>query len=249
MLVLLVMLSMMSITWVCDHWQYFGCMSVLAMMATGIFRAVEWISRGRPFLRPVLGGILLLSLGLLTRLQCGIYADSETIWEKTIVRNPDSWLVQYNLGVAMAARRKLDGAVEHYERALELKPDYADGHNSLGILLAVRGESDAAILHYERALQLKPDFAKAHSNLGVALGSQGKWDAAIPHFKKALALKPDHVTACHYLGKALAAQGKHDEAVQYFRQALDLAEAQHNPALAETIRNQLQLYEAGLPTP
>ncbi len=44
-----------------------------------------------------------------------------------------------------------------YQRALSLKPDYADAHNNLGIALAVQGRIDEAVRLYERALFLKPD--------------------------------------------------------------------------------------------
>jgi Flp pilus assembly protein TadD len=67
------------------------------------------------------------------------------------------------------------------------------------------------------------------------------------HFERALQLKPDYAEACCYLGIALASQGKSAEAIQYFQQALNLATAQGNATLAESIRARLQSYPPASP--
>jgi tetratricopeptide (TPR) repeat protein len=82
----------------------------------------------------------------------------------------------------------LDEAVEHYKRAVQLKPDYPQACYDLGNALARQGKLDQAIENYERALQLKPDYAEAHYNFGVALASQGKSAEAMQHFQQGLSL-------------------------------------------------------------
>ncbi len=79
-------------------------------------------------------------------------------------------------------------AIEHYERALRLSPDYAEAHNNLGNALARQGKLPEAIEHFERALQLKPDYAEAHSNAGDALLRLGKSAEALPYLQQALHL-------------------------------------------------------------
>jgi tetratricopeptide (TPR) repeat protein len=88
----------------------------------------------------------------------------------------------------LADQGKLDEAIQHFERALQLRPDYADALNNLGFALAKQGRWDEAIQHYERTLQLRPDYAEAHCNLGIALAKQGRWDEAITQLQQALAL-------------------------------------------------------------
>ena len=48
------------------------------------------------------------------------------------------------LARALAGRGQLDEAIAHYQKALEIKPDF-DAHNNLGPGLAGRGEVDEAI--------------------------------------------------------------------------------------------------------
>jgi Tfp pilus assembly protein PilF len=40
----------------------------------------------------------------------------------------------------LANQGKLDEAIQHYERALQLRPDYADALNNLGAALAAQGK-------------------------------------------------------------------------------------------------------------
>jgi len=131
---------------------------------------------------------------------------------------------------------RIDDAVVHYERALTLKPDYADAHNNLAAALAARGRMDDAIAHYERALILKPDYAEAHNNLAAALAALGRMDEAVAHYQRALTLKPDYAEAYNNLGLALAAKGRTDEAVAQYERAVtlnpDYAEAHNNLGLA-----------------
>ncbi|TDJ17263.1 MAG: tetratricopeptide repeat protein, partial [Deltaproteobacteria bacterium] len=60
------------------------------------------------------------------------------------------------------------GAISHYRRMLELKPDDFLTWNNLGIAELRRKRYPAAIQHFERALEINPNFALARSNLDAA---------------------------------------------------------------------------------
>ena len=66
----------------------------------------------------------------------------------------------YNLGCYPGERGQVDAAIAHYQKALEIKPDYAEAHNNLGAIMARRGQIDAAIAHFQKALEIKPDYAE-----------------------------------------------------------------------------------------
>ena len=93
-------------------------------------------------------------------------------------------MAQNNLGLALAERGRIDEAIEHYRKALDIEPDYAEAHNNLGIALADRGRIDEAMEHYRKALEIDPDYAEAHNNLGVALADRGRIDEAMRAFPR-----------------------------------------------------------------
>ena len=68
----------------------------------------------------------------------------------------------------------MDEAITHYQKALQINPDYAEAHNNLGNALLQKGRVDEAIAQYQKALQIKPDYAEAHDNLGNALLQKGE---------------------------------------------------------------------------
>ena len=62
-----------------------------------------------------------------------------------------------------AAKAELSEALLHYEKAVELRPDYADGHYNLGNLLLRQGKIDKAITEWEKTVSIQPDDAEAHT--------------------------------------------------------------------------------------
>ena len=64
---------------------------------------------------------------------------------------------------------KLEEAIEAYNKALSIKPDYADAYYNLGIALQDQSKLEEAIEAYKKALSIKPDYADAYYNMGIAL--------------------------------------------------------------------------------
>ncbi len=232
MLVLIQVLYMMRYSFVSDHWQYFGCMSVFAMTASGI----AWsLSRQGMWARPsgtmIIAG-LLLALATLSWRQCAMYASEETLLQTTIRRNPDCPMAYYNLGLVYFQHGRLDEAIAQYQKVLQFNPDETDALNNLGSAFLQQGRLDEAIEHYQKALAINPDSAETHYNLGNALFQQGRTDEAMMHYQKALAINPDSAMAHYNLGNALLQQGQMDEAMAQYQKALaikpDYAEAHNN---------------------
>jgi predicted O-linked N-acetylglucosamine transferase (SPINDLY family) len=87
--------------------------------------------------------------------------------------------------------KRYDEAIIHFDKALSLKPDYAEGWSNKGLTLRELKRYDEAIIHFDKALSLKPDYAEGWSNKGSTLQELKRYDEAIIHFDKALTLKSD----------------------------------------------------------
>ena len=96
----------------------------------------------------------------------------------------------------LAGRGRIDEAIAHYRRALEIKSNYAEAYNNLGFALGRGGRFDEAMGYFRKAVAITPDFAEAHYNLGVALACVRQTDEATRHFQTALVLATQqHKTA------------------------------------------------------
>ena len=223
----------MRFSLVSDHWQYIATIVPFAVFA-GLSATLARRFLRRPAAISASVALLIL-LAFLSWRQAEIYDDAETFYGAIIDRNPECWLAQNNLGHVLLQRGKIGSAIAHCEKALELKPDYADAQYNLAVALTVRGQDDLAIPHFQRALELKPDDAEAHNNLAVALGARGQIDSAIAHSERALELKPDFAEAHFNLALALVARGKIDSAIVHFQKALaikpDYVDAEYHLAL------------------
>jgi Flp pilus assembly protein TadD len=98
----------------------------------------------------------------------------------------------------------VNGAITHYQQALQIEPDNVLVRNNLGYALLQEGKVDEAISQYQRVVQITPNFAEAHYKLANALIQKGRVDEAITQFQLALQIKPDYAEAQNDLAWELA---------------------------------------------
>jgi tetratricopeptide (TPR) repeat protein len=143
-----------------------------------------------------------------------------------------------DLGVGLARKGDVAGAIERYRTSLALKPGFDEAENNWGVVLAGLGQLDSAVAHYRRALASNPDNPDAEVNWGNVLVRAGKTDDAIAHYQRALWIRPDDADAHHNWGVALARDGRLEEAVRHFQAALaiDPSHAESRDYLARATR-------------
>ena len=205
----------------------------------GLYLLLTWaaadLCAGWRHRRVVLGGgsmIILMALIFCARAQTAYWRNSESLWTHTLACTSDNFIGHNNLGIALLKTGNVDEAMVHYQKALEIKPDFAEAHNNLGNFLFQKGSVDEAMVHYQKALEINPDYAEAHYNLGYALLKMGNVDEAIAHLQKALQINPDYAEAHNNLGYALIQKGSVDEATAHFQKALQI-----NPDYADAHNN------------
>jgi tetratricopeptide (TPR) repeat protein len=204
-----------------DRYTYLPQIGLCLSVTWGVAQlAASW--RYRRWVCGVASALAVLVLMGIAWQQTSYWQDSEALWTHTLASTANNYCAHFNVGVALAGRGQVDAAIDHYQRALEIKPDYAEAHNNLGSALAGRREMDAAIVHYRKAIEIRPAYAEAHNNLGVALEERGQVDTAIVHYQKALEIKPDNAAAHYNLGLALDRQGKIADAVIQWRETVRL---------------------------
>ena len=205
----------------------------------GLYVALTWAAgdlcagwRCRRLVLGIAAAAVITALSLVSFVQTSYWRNSETLWVHTLAVTSNNAIAHISLGNALTQKGSLDEAITHYQKALQIKPDYTVAYNNLGNALSQKGNVDEAIAHFQKALQIKPDYAEAHNNLGNALLKKGSLDEAIAHYQRALQIKPDDAEAHNNLGSALLKKGEVDEAIVHFQKALqiepDNAEACYN---------------------
>jgi Flp pilus assembly protein TadD len=180
---------------------------------------------------------ILISVSYITIQQTGIWKNSIIFWNYVIEKAPEKVPIAHNnLGNAYQSAGMFDKAIEHFQTALSLKPDYVKAHNNLGNAYQSAGMFDKAIEHYQTALKLKPDYAEAHNNIAVIYMSKDQFSKAIEHYQTALRLKPGNAESHYNIGLAYHAEDLLDKAIEHYQTALrlkpDVAEAHKNLGIA-----------------
>lgn len=127
-----------------------------------------------------------------------------------------------NLGTFLEAAGRQDEALQHFNQAIALQPDFAKAHNNIGNVYQRQGEILKAKSSYQEALRLDSNLPVTHSNLGHIFKDLGELEEAIYHYNQALQIAPDWPEALHGLGSVYHTQGLYSRAENYYLQAISL---------------------------
>jgi tetratricopeptide (TPR) repeat protein len=197
----------------------------------GICLAVTWLvgewRLNSAALRVLLAGVVGV-LGLCGWKQTGYWKDSETLWTRALNCTTDNEVAHNNLGALLFAENKVDEALRHFQKAVEIAPGYEDARNNLGSALLRKGRVDEAIAQYQKALALDPKASKYQNNLilGNTLLRKGRAEEAVFHLRQALENDPDNAEVQCNLGNALLQDGRVEEALVHYQRALALKPGQ-----------------------
>jgi len=141
----------------------------------------------------------------------------------------------YNIrGTKYANLGQLDTAISCYEKALSIKPDYAEAHYNLGFSLHRLGQLDAAVRSYKKVVAIKPDYAETHNNKILSViyfFTNGQIPDAIDTLEALIKDNPNDALLFNMIGGCYASLGQPDMAVKNYEQALaikpDYAVPQH----------------------
>jgi tetratricopeptide (TPR) repeat protein len=95
---------------------------------------------------------------------------------------------------------RLREAMAAYDKAVQLRPDYAEARMALGIQLLAGGNYEGALSHFQAAERLVPTLPAVHVNLGDAYRAIRQWSAAQTAYRQALALQSKLPEAHYGLG-------------------------------------------------
>jgi len=135
---------------------------------------------------------------------------------------PDNSLLLNIRGACYAGLGQLDLAVQNYEKALSIKPDYAKAHYNLGIALQELGRVHDSVKSYENSVAFEPENAQAHNNLAIIFRELDQLKKAEASSRKAIALNPNYAEAYCSLSIILYANGDLNSALDSIEKAYSI---------------------------
>jgi tetratricopeptide (TPR) repeat protein len=123
-------------------------------------------------------------------------------------------------------------ALETYDRAINLRPDYAEVWQEKAKTLYELKQYRESQSAYDKAIELKPEYLEAWTGRGYALDKLQQSQSAIASFENALKIQPDYPSAWQGRGDALLNSQRYEEAIASYEKAVefkpDLYQAWYN---------------------
>jgi protein O-mannosyl-transferase len=174
-------------------------------------------------------------------------------YEASVRLRPDYGDPYFNLGSVLFQQGRIDDAIAQWHKALAAQPNDAGFHTALGNAFLKKGLQKDAIAEYQHAIQIARQDPMARNNLAWLLATSS--DASIRDGNRAIEFAEQAVQLssgkdANYLRTLAAAYsetGRFAEAAETGRRALQAAQTQSNSILANAIRDEIALYELGLP--
>jgi serine/threonine protein kinase/Flp pilus assembly protein TadD len=152
--------------------------------------------------------------------------------ERTIARKPTESLQAYDYflrGRSYTRRENLDFALQMFEQAIKIDPNFALAHagvgNVCGMMFEFREQHQKWIERgqsaCERALSLDPQSAEVLAAQARLFYAKKEWDQAARYARMAIERKPDCEGAYNILGRALFSSDRNEEAVTLIDRAIE----------------------------
>jgi serine/threonine protein kinase/Flp pilus assembly protein TadD len=169
--------------------------------------------------------------------------------EKIIARKPTENTLAYDFylrGRSYTRRENMDYALQMFEQAIQMDPNFALAHAGIahlcGLIYEIREQSpkwiERGLAACDRATALAPDLPEvlvAHARLSYA---QKKYDDAALLAQRAIERKPDCDGSWNILGRAYFASGRFEEAAALTERAIEANGDDYNTYIP--YRNTLQ---------
>ena len=118
-------------------------------------------------------------------------------WKRAAIASVD-------VGDFLSSGTDPEKSIQWYERAVSIRPDYADAYQALGHLYSREGDVQRAAAAYERAVALDSTFKGSLNNLGNVYAVMGDVKKARSAYERAIALDPRYLDAYLNLGNLQA---------------------------------------------
>lgn len=213
-----------------ERYVFLGVFGLLALSAVVLSQAWDRPAARRAGLAV---GLALVALSAAVSWHRAVYFRDDLAFAEQWARsNPTSSIAEMGIAAALVRRGEPEASLEHYQRAIDLDPDYADAYFNLGNTLADLGRREPAERAYREALAHKAELPQAYLNLGRLARLDGRPAAAVEVLRRGLDEgKAKGAVAAELrlvLADALADLGRPDEAVVEYRRSLE-----QNPGSAQ----------------
>jgi len=146
-----------------------------------------------------------------------------SILQEMAEKYPKEKQVHYELASHYDSDEMFDKAIEEYEKALELDPNYGYALNSFAYMYSDMGEYEKSIEYFKRYASINPNDANPVDSVAELYFRMGRLDEAVAKYKEVLEIRPDFFQTYWRIGYIYALKEDYKQALEWFER--DIAAA------------------------
>ncbi|MFM6090550.1 MAG: tetratricopeptide repeat protein, partial [Dolichospermum sp.] len=114
------------------------------------------------------------------------------------------------------------GAIDDYNQAIKINPNYAQAYNNRGFVRNELRDKQGAIDDYNQAIKINPNYAKAYYGRGNVRDDLGDKQGAIDDYTQAIKFNPNYANAYYNRGIVRNELGDKQGAIDDYTQAIKI---------------------------
>jgi len=202
-----------------DRYTYIPSIGLFIMAAWGIPEIFKKRRYGKEVLA-VGSALCLLCFLILTRTQVEYWRDSITLYDHALNVTRNNHITYNNRGKTWAFLGAHTRAIEDFNRAVEINPQYAAAYTGRGLAYYNTGNQARAIEDFDKAIAINPLYAAAFNGRGLVYYSTRNFSRAIEDFDRAIRIDSQSAMAYNNRGNARDDLGDHAGAIEDFSTAV-----------------------------
>jgi len=125
-------------------------------------------------------------------------------------------------GIKLASEGKYENALECFDKAIEINPQYANAWFNKGCILADLNRYEEAIEANDKVIEINPQDADAWDQKGHLLYKLGKYEEAIEAYDKVIEINPQNADAWNDKGATLDDLNRYEEAIDAYNEVIEI---------------------------
>jgi len=129
---------------------------------------------------------------------------------------------EFDLGKARMQDNDVPGSLQHFQKAIDLYPNYAEAYQLMGVVNLEMGKFADAEPQLAKATEIEPKLTTAFFALGICRNQMAKYPEAEVALARGLELDPDSADGHYHIAEAYWNLGRFDDSEPHARKALAL---------------------------
>ena len=166
--------------------------------------------------------IILILLGTRTIIRNIDWHNEDNLWIATGKTSPSSPNTHNNLGDVYGRQGDKQRALQEFQTAIVLKPNYGDAYHNLANTYRELGQLDKALENYQKAASYNPNLWQSYQNIAALYFEAKQYDLALDNIQKAITINPKNINLRTNLGIVYLITGDKEKAKEVFNLVLSL---------------------------